>query len=106
MISILVVLNAAPLIAEEPTHERTLRAARDLTWGFLVAPYGWLTGVEGMVVTDGEAVDIKVPFEDFAKHTHAGLQLYFEARRNNCFVGFDGTDLVQQGPVIGGGYSF
>jgi hypothetical protein len=83
---------ALPAFAqEEAAEDRALRTARSSKWGFFLGPYGWLTGVEGTVVTDGEAVDIDVPFEDFLANTRAGLQLYFEARRNKLFLGFDGT---------------
>ena len=83
---------ALPVPAQERTDkEGGLRTARSSKWGFVVAPYGWLTGVSGTVVTDGEAIDIDIPFEDFLANTRAGLQLYFEARRNKLFVAFDGT---------------
>ena len=83
---------AFPVIAEQQEEdEKELRMSRASKWGFYVGPYGWLTGVEGTVVTDGDDVDIDVPFEDFLDRTSAGLQLYFEARRNRMFVAFDGT---------------
>jgi len=91
MISTLIVLTAAQLTAQEPTEGKALRMARNDTWGFFVAPYGWLTGVSGTVVTDGESVGIDVPFEDFLDATRSGLMLYLEARRNRVFVAFDGT---------------
>ena len=61
------------------------------TWSLFAAPYGWLTGVSGDVVVDGERVEIDVPFEDFLDATRAGFMLYLEARRNKVFVAFDGT---------------
>lgn len=75
--------------------------AREGSWGFFIAPYGWLTGVEGTVVTDGEGVDLDVPFEDFYESTRAGLQLYFEARRNKLFFAFDGTWATLGGEMDG-----
>jgi hypothetical protein len=65
--------------------------SRESKWGFYVGPYGWLTGEKVTVVSDGEETRIDVPFENFLENTRAGLQLYFEARRNRVFVGFDGT---------------
>ena len=83
---------AFPAIAEQQDEEdKELRMSRDSKWGFYVGPYGWLTGVAGTVVTDGEETGIDVPFKDFLENTNAGLQLYFEARRNRLFIGFDGT---------------
>ncbi len=72
-------------------EEKPLRMARQSKWDFFVGPYGWLTGVAGTVVSDGEATEIDVPFEDFLENTRAGFQVYFEARRNKIFLGFDGT---------------
>jgi hypothetical protein len=81
-----------PVFAQSETgEEKHLRMSRDSKWGFYIGPYGWLTGVKGTVVTDGEGVDIDIPFEDFLDRTSAGLQLYFEARRNRVFFAFDGT---------------
>jgi len=83
---------ALPVFAEQDDEEvKELRMSRDSKWAFYIGPYGWLTGVAGTVVTDGEETEIDVPFKDFLENTRAGLQLYFEARRNRVFVGFDGT---------------
>lgn len=90
-VAVLMTLGFPVLAQEQSDEDRRLRTARSSKWGFFVAPYGWLTGVSGTVVTDGEAVDIDVPFEDFLANTRAGLQLYFEARHNRLFVAFDGT---------------
>ena len=86
------VLCSVPLGAEQ-REEKGKPAATDRegTWSFFAAPYGWLTGVSGTVVTDGEAVEIDVPFEDFLGATRAGFMLYLEARRDRLFVAFDGT---------------
>ena len=81
-----------PLGAEQGEDPgKPVATGRQGTWSFFAAPYGWLTGVSGTVVTDGDAVDIDVPFEDFLDATRAGLMLYFEARRDRFFVAFDGT---------------
>lgn len=83
---------ALPAVAEQQDEEdKELRMSRDSKWGFYVGPYGWLTGVAGTVVTDGEETGIDVPFKDFLENTNAGLQLYFEARRDRLFMAFDGT---------------
>lgn len=89
------------LAADETDEERAIRAARDDTWDFFVGPYGWLTGVEGTVVTDGDEVDINIPFEDFLDHVSSGLMVYFEARRNKMFVAFDGTWAVLNNEIDG-----
>lgn len=81
-----------PVMAQsDPDREKPLRMPRQSRWEFSVVPYGWLTGVAGTVVTDGEATEIDVPFEEFLENTRAGFQIYFEARRNKIFLGFDGT---------------
>jgi hypothetical protein len=89
--AILVVVTAPALAQSESGEERELRMARQSKWDFFVGPYGWLAGVAGTVVTDGEATEIDVPFEDFLENTRAGFQVNFEARRKKIFLGFDGT---------------
>ena len=92
VIILLICALALPAFAQdEPGKERTLRTARDKEWHFFIAPYGWLTGVKGTVVTDGEEIDLEIPFEDFLDHVSTGLMVYFEARRDKIFVAFDGT---------------
>ena len=85
------VLPLPGMAQTESEEERPLRMARQSKWDFFVAPYGWLTGVAGAVVADGEETEIDVPFEDFLENTRAGFQVYFEARRKRLFLGFDGT---------------
>lgn len=81
-----------PAVAEQKEEEdRELRMARQSKWNLFVAPYGWLTGTQGTVVTNGEETEISVPFEDFLENVDAGLMLYFEARRNRLILAFDGT---------------
>ncbi len=60
-------------------------------WGFFVAPYGWLAGTAGTVVTDGEEFDVDASFSDLAERARGGFQIYFEARHKKWFLGFDGT---------------
>ena len=86
-----IVIASTASAQSEADADKPLRMARQSRWEFSVAPYGWLTGVAGTVVTDGEATEIDVPFEDFLENTRAGFQIYFEARRNKIFLGFDGT---------------
>ena len=90
-IAILLVCSFPAIAEQQDEEDKELRMSRDSKWGFYVGPYGWLTGVAGTVVTDGEETEIEVPFKDFLENTRAGLQLYFEARRNRLFLAFDGT---------------
>ena len=76
-------------------------AARRSDWRFLVAPYGWLAGVQGTVVTEGVETEIDVPFSELADRTNAGFQLYLEARWKKWFVAFDGT-WAELGDASGG----
>jgi hypothetical protein len=82
-------------------EDRPVRGIRDTKWDFFVAPYGWLTGVAGTVVTNGDETDLDVPFEVFAENTRAGFQLYFEARRGKMFLAFDGTRATLGGEIEG-----
>lgn len=100
--AVVLVAMVVPAFAQsQDDEERTLRMARDSKWNFFVGPYGWLTGVAGTVVTDGEETEIDVPFTDFLDATRAGLMLYFEARRNKIFVAFDGTWAIIGGEMEG-----
>lgn len=86
------VVCSGPLGAEQPEEKgKPVATDRRGAWSFFAAPYGWLQGVSGTVVTDGEGVEIDVPFEDFLDATQAGFMLYLEARRDRLFVAFDGT---------------
>ena len=58
---------------------------------FLVAPYGWLAGNSGKVVTNGVETDLDFSFDDITKHVTGGFQLYTEARWRGWFIAFDGT---------------
>jgi hypothetical protein len=82
---------AIPVTAEDHADEKPLEMSRQQKWDFFIAPYGWLTGVSGTVVTDGDEAEIDIPFHDFLENTKAGFQLYFEARRNKLILAFDGT---------------
>lgn len=91
MLAVMVVLSMPAYGQSESDEEIPLRMARQSKWNLFIAPYGWLTGVSGTVVTDGEETQIDVPFEDFLENVNAGLMLYFEARRNKLILAFDGT---------------
>jgi len=72
-----------------PQEDSKLRTDRDGKWGFLVAPYGWLTGVDGTVANGVESIDIDIPFDEFLERTQAGFMLYAEARWKRLFFAFD-----------------
>jgi hypothetical protein len=76
---------------EEGQPDATRGRAPGRDWGFFIAPYGWLAGTAGTVVTNGEESDIDASFSDLARKTRGGFQVYFEARHNKWFLGFDGT---------------
>jgi len=91
VVALSIVISSTAVAQSAADEEKPLRMARQSKWDFFVAPYGWLTGVAGTVVSDGEATEIDVPFQDFLENTRAGFQVYFEARRKKIFLGFDGT---------------
>jgi hypothetical protein len=91
MLALLSAFSSPVLAQSDSGEEKPLRMARESKWDLFIAPYGWLTGVKGTVVTDGEETVIDVPFEDFLQNVNAGLMLYFEARRNKLILAFDGT---------------
>jgi len=97
----LLTISLPAFAQSESGEEKPLRMARDTKWDLFIAPYGWLTGVKGTVVTNGEETEIDVPFEDFLENVNAGLMLYFEARRNKLILAFDGT-WANLGTEVGG----
>ena len=60
-------------------------------WSFKVAPYAWLAGTGGTVVTDGVKTDFDLAFKDIFDATTGGFQLNLEARYGRFFAEFDGT---------------
>ena len=78
MLAVMVELSMPAYGQSESDEEIPLRMARQSKWNLFIAPYGWLTGVSGTVVTEGEETQIDVPFEDFLENVNAGLMLYFE----------------------------
>jgi len=91
MLAVLLAYSIPVCGQTESDEERPLRMSRQSKWNLFIGPYGWLTGVSGTVVTNGEETHIDVPFDDFLEKTNAGLMLYFEARRNRLILAFDGT---------------
>lgn len=60
-------------------------------WSFKVAPYAWLAGTGGAIVTDGVKTDFDLKFKDILDATTGGFQLNLEARYGRFFAEFDGT---------------
>jgi hypothetical protein len=80
---------------EERAHDSTSDTKRGRApgrdWGFFIAPYGWLAGTAGTVVTNGDEFAVDASFSDLAQKTRGGFQIYFEARHRKWFLAFDGT---------------
>jgi hypothetical protein len=60
-------------------------------WSFKIAPYAWLAGTGGTIVTDGEETDFDLSFEEILKLTTGGFQINAQARYKRVFLTFDGT---------------
>jgi len=67
------------------------RARWRRNWRFHVAPYAWLAGTAGTIVTEGDETDIDIPFSEFSSRANGGFQVEAEARYKRVFVAFDGT---------------
>jgi hypothetical protein len=63
----------------------------DSGWSFKIAPYAWLAGTGGTVVTNGEETDFDLSFEDIFELTTGGFQINVQARHKRLFLTFDGT---------------
>ncbi|MFV1958211.1 MAG: hypothetical protein ACC662_02235 [Planctomycetota bacterium] len=111
---LLAVLCAAPALADAADADRTAfeaavarvgdaatsvtypvaarpRARWRRNWRFHVAPYAWLAGTAGTIVSGGSETDIDVPFSEFSSRVNGGFQVYAEARYKRVFIAFDGT---------------
>ena len=60
-------------------------------WSFTIAPYAWLAGTGGTIVTDGDETDFELSFDDVLELTTGGFQVNAQARYGRFFVTFDGT---------------
>ncbi len=60
-------------------------------WSFKIAPYAWLAGTGGTIVTDGEETDFDLSFDEILKLTTGGFQINAQARYGRYFLAFDGT---------------
>ncbi len=60
-------------------------------WSFKIAPYAWLAGTGGTIVTNGEETDFDLSFEEILKLTTGGFQINAQARYKRVFFTFDGT---------------
>ena len=60
-------------------------------WSFKIAPYAWLAGTGGTIVTDGEETEFDLSFDEILKLTTGGFQINAQARYARYFLAFDGT---------------
>lgn len=60
-------------------------------WSFKIAPYAWLAGTGGTIVTDGEETEFDLSFDEILKLTTGGFQVSGQARYGRFFFVFDGT---------------
>jgi hypothetical protein len=81
-------LSLAPLSYAESDAEP---AARDSEWSFVIAPYAWLAGTGGTIITDGIEQDFDLSFSDILDLTTGGFQIYTQARYKRFYIAFDGT---------------
>jgi len=98
LIWVVVILFAAPAFADSGPNE----------WSFKIAPYAWLAGTGGTVVTDGDETDFDLSFEDILEVTTGGFQINAQARYGHLFLAFDGTwaQLGHAEDLLGGRIDF
>jgi len=103
------VLAAAQLLLLTPDAYADAGTGRnDSRWSFSVAPYAWLAGTGGTVVTDGIETDFDLSFADILELTTGGFQVNAQARYKRFFVTFDGTwaTLGRGDDLLGGRVDF
>jgi len=73
-------------------------------WSFKIAPYAWLAGTGGTIVTDGEETELDLSFDEILQLTTGGFQINGQARYGRFFFVFDGTwaKLGQGEDLLGG----
>jgi hypothetical protein len=98
----------SPLFAQEdrevssgPNPDSETSSPDTKNWQFVVAPYGWLTGADVTVFSDGEETNVNIPFKDILKEVNGGFMLYAEARWRRWFGAFDGTWASLGGTIDG-----
>jgi hypothetical protein len=65
-------------------------AAMDDEWHFILAPYLWMSGIEGEVsVANLPSVPVDASFSDILDNFDFGLEGHFEARKNRVGLVFD-----------------
>ena len=60
-------------------------------WSFNIAPYAWLAGTGGTIVTDGVETEFDLSFDEILDLATGGFQLIAQARYGRFFLDFDGT---------------
>lgn len=60
-------------------------------WRYSLTPYIWFSGINGDIAVRGLSASIDESFSDLAKHLDMGLQLHFEAQKDNWGYFIDPT---------------
>ena len=82
-------------------------AAMDGQWHFNLAPYMWMTGIEGDVTAGPLTVPVEASFSDLMEDFDFGLAGRFEGRKDRFGFGLDftynnlGTPVASSAPVVG-----
>ena len=77
--------DPAPFIpAEEP------RSDFSEGWEFELTPYGWMSGMEGVLGVNGLTAPIDLGFDDILEDLDAGAMLAFDARKDRYGFIFEG----------------
>lgn len=84
-------LLTAALLLTNPANADTGEEPGTSEWSFKIAPYAWLAGTGGTIVTDGEETDFDLSFDEILELTTGGFQINAQARYKRFFFAFDGT---------------
>lgn len=82
-------------------------SAMDGQWHFNLAPYMWMTGIEGDVSAGPVTVPVDASFSDLMEDFDFGLAARFEGRKNRFGFGLDftynnlGAPVASSAPVVG-----
>lgn len=106
------VLLAMPCLAHAQSNSKNAQViipepvATD-TWEYSIAPYAWLSGMEGKAGVKGLVMDVDAPLEDILDVLDFAGYLAFEAHKGNWgyyadtqYIKLSGSQSGPQGPLI------
>ena len=75
-------------------------SAQQDEWEFVLAPYGWISGMNGTAGVAGATTELDISFGDIVENLEIGGLIHFEASKGRWTAIFDGVYMgIGQGSV-------